>query len=277
MNSLPLFHKVKGTKVVVVGEGEEAAAKARLIKRAGGTVCSEAEAHLAKLAFVALEDEAAAIRAATRLKERGLIVNVVDRPHLCEFTTPSLLERDPVLIAVGTGGASAGLAKHVRLRIENLLPASLGDLAKKLAASRKAIRERWPDGADRRRTLDTALSPGGALDPLAGDAAERVDNWLADRDGSEAEESGPQAASSTETIILRSDDPDDLTLREARWLGMADCVLHADTVPEGILIRARADAVRKIWTVADGENGRRPDRAANEVHGSTAGLTVMIK
>ncbi|MFM9500772.1 bifunctional precorrin-2 dehydrogenase/sirohydrochlorin ferrochelatase, partial [Streptomyces galilaeus] len=84
-----------------------------------------------------------------------LLVNVVDRPALCDFTTPSLVDRAPVVIAVGTDGASAGLAKAVRLGIDRLLPQSVGALAMGLQAARGALRERWPGAADRRRALDT--------------------------------------------------------------------------------------------------------------------------
>src|SRR5690606_20970776 len=117
-------------------------------------------------AFVAHADPALCEAEASRLREAGLLVNVVDRPDLCDFTTPSIVDRDPVLIAVGTDGTSAGLAKHLRLRIETLLPASLGRLAEALHAARGALRARWPGGADRRRVLDAALEEGGALDPL---------------------------------------------------------------------------------------------------------------
>ena len=78
---------------------------------------------------MALDDTEACEAAAANLRDAGMLVNVVDQPELCDFTTPSILDRDPVLIAVGTGGASAGLAKHLRLRLEQFLPLSLGELA----------------------------------------------------------------------------------------------------------------------------------------------------
>lgn len=236
MNSLPLFHRIAGTKVVLVGSGAMAEAKQRLVERAGGEICSEAEAHHARLAFVALEDGRAAESAALRLKRLGLLVNVADRPELCDFTLPSVLEREPVLIAIGTGGASAGLAKHLRLRLERLLPAGLGALASGLSQARDRIRARWPDGDDRRRAIDAALAEHGPLDPLASGSAERIEGWLADA-------AEPQGAQTVE-IALASDDPDDLTLRQARLLGMADTVLHDPDIVEAILIRARADARR---------------------------------
>lgn len=237
MNSLPLFHRIAGTRVVVVGEGDAAEAKRRLIERAGGTCCGEAEAHHARLAFVACDDASEAEAAVRRLKARGLLVNATDRPDLCDFTVPSVLDRDPVLVAVGTGGASAGLAKHLRLRLETLLPPALGQLADALYAARDKLRSRFPAPAERRRALDTALAEGGALDPLSGVAADRVASWLQDPVANDM-------ATSVE-IDLKSDDPDDLTLRQARLLGQADLVLHDPRVAQAILDRARADAIRR--------------------------------
>ena len=233
MHSLPLFHRIAGQPVIVLGEGAMAEAKARLVERAGGLVVGE-ENSSARLAFIAAE---APEPAAARLRARGILVNVADRPELCDFTLPSVLERGPVLIAVSTGGASAGLAKAVRLRLETLLPASLGPLAEALGAARDAIRARWPDAAARRRAIDAALTERGALDPLGEHDVGAVERWLGDR----SEAPIPDVAE----IALRSDDPDDLTLREARLLGTADVIRHALDVPPAILIRARADAERR--------------------------------
>ena len=119
MQQLPIFVNLAGRQVILVGDGEPAEAKARLVRAAGGELVGEDSAD-AVMAFVAIDDDAEALAAATRLRARGLLVNVVDRPELCDFTTPSILDRDPVLIAVGTGGASAGLAKILRLRLERL-------------------------------------------------------------------------------------------------------------------------------------------------------------
>ena len=238
IRSLPLLHRIAGTRVVVIGNGEMGEAKARLVERAGGVPCGEAEAHHAKLAFIALEDGKAAEAAARRLRARGWLVNVADRPDLCDFTTPSIIDRDPVLIAIGTSGASAGLAKQLRLRLEKLLPGSLGALAAKLEDARDAMRAKFPAGPDRRRALDAALGEGGMLDPLDDDAAENVERWLA---GNE-----PQAVTGKVEIVLHSDDPEDLTLRQCRLLGSADVVLHAPGIPPAILDRARADALRRM-------------------------------
>jgi uroporphyrin-III C-methyltransferase/precorrin-2 dehydrogenase/sirohydrochlorin ferrochelatase len=142
-----------------------------------------------------------------------------------------------VIVAVGTGGVSAGLAKALRLRLEQLLPQSLGALALALGAARTALRARWPDGAERRRGIDAGLRSGGPLDPLANYAPGAVDDWL---------QAAQAATGSVNEFTLTSEDPDDLTLRQARWLGSADQVLHEAGVPAAVLNRARADAVRQV-------------------------------
>jgi uroporphyrin-III C-methyltransferase/precorrin-2 dehydrogenase/sirohydrochlorin ferrochelatase len=238
MKSLPLFHRIAGQPVIVLGEGDAAAAKRRLVERAGGQVVADlAEGidHGARLAFVAHDDAGACEADAIRLRCAGLLVNVVDRPELCDFTTPSIVDRDPVLIAVGTGGASAGLAKAVRLRLEALLPQGLGALASALEAARGALRKRWSDARERRGALDAALAAGGTLDPFDDAAAERVAAWL---------EGAATPVLGHHEITLRSADPDDLTLREARLLGQADVLVLSGEIPAAILARARADAVR---------------------------------
>jgi uroporphyrin-III C-methyltransferase/precorrin-2 dehydrogenase/sirohydrochlorin ferrochelatase len=232
--ALPLFMTVAGRPVILLGGGEAADAKRRLLERAGALVVGE-EADAA-LAIVAVEDEGEAIAAVGRLKARGVLVNAVDRPAYCDFTLPAIIDRDPVLIAIGTGGASAGLAAALRQRLEALLPQGLGKLATALHAARDAIRARFPEGTDRRRAIGAALAPGGPLDPMA--AAHDVTAWLAMEDKAPGD--------TLITIRPRTADPDDLTLYEARLLAQADRVMHDAGVPSAILDRARADAARIV-------------------------------
>jgi uroporphyrin-III C-methyltransferase/precorrin-2 dehydrogenase/sirohydrochlorin ferrochelatase len=140
------------------------------------------------------------------------------------------------LVAVGTGGASAGMAKAIRQRIETLLPETLGPLANAISGARVAIRERWPAGPQRRRALDQGFAADGLLDPFGNHAPDAVEIWLEAADE-------PKSDRVIE-INLLSDNPDDLTLLTARLLGEADHVFHEACVPPAILNRARADAVR---------------------------------
>ena len=240
--SLPLFHQIAGQDVLVLGDGPAAEPKRRLVERAGGVVVDDLARAIdegVRLAFIAYEDAQACEVAAINARCAGMLVNVVDRPELCDFTTPSILDRDPLLVAIGTGGASAGLAKHVRLRLERVLPDTLGMLAKALEAARPALRLRLPDGAERRRAVDAALREGGVLDPFDPLAHERVTDWAA---GNVDAATGDMVE-----ITLSSPDPEELTLRQARLLGEADMLLLDGQVPPAILARARADAARRPW------------------------------
>ncbi len=263
LQSLPLFVRLAGRPVILLGEGEAADAKRRLLDRAGAQVVGENA--VAALAIVAIDDEYEALAAVARLKARGILVNAVDRSAYCDFTLPAIVDRAPVLIAIGTSGVSAGLAAALRQRLEALVPADLGKLALALQAARGALRQRWPDMAERRRALATAMGAGGMLDPLSpthdvaawlaqptpdsppwkggaggGSAADvHADSQPADPPPTPPFQGGEQVA-----IRLTSTDPDDLTLRQARALASADRVYHRPDVPAAILDRARADAAR---------------------------------
>jgi uroporphyrin-III C-methyltransferase/precorrin-2 dehydrogenase/sirohydrochlorin ferrochelatase len=245
MHSLPLFMRLAGRPVILIGDDVATAPKRRLLERAGALVVGEGAE--ARLAIVAVEDDGEAAAVVARLRARGVLVNAVDRPGLCDFTLPAIVDRDPLLLAIGTGGASAGLAKALRQRIEALLPATLGGVAEGLAAAREAIRARWPDPAERRRAIDAALDPGGALDPFAATDPQAVATWL--------DRADPRPPAGLVAIGLRSPDPDELSLREARLLGQADRVCHRADIPPAILDRARADAERIACAVAEAGPG----------------------
>lgn len=235
MEQLPIFVNLRGRRVLVTGTGEPAAAKARLVEAAGGVVVTEFCPSI-RLAFVASDDaeiEAAALKAA------GLLVNVVDRPELCDFTTPSIIDRAPVTLAIGTAGASATLAKALRERLEALLPASLGALATAIRGERALVNAALPDPSARRRFWDALLAPGGTLDPLreAMTPAAVIAATLA----------APVPPQDSLTIITVTD-PDDLTLRQLRALSQADTIFHTAASSPSILDRARRDAPRTLCT-----------------------------
>ncbi len=169
------------------------------------------------------------------------------------------------------------MAKHVRLRLERVLPATLGVLARALEAARPRLRERYPDGTDRRRAVDAALCEGGALDPLDPYAFQRVEAWVAGSDDGRR--------SALFDITLTSADPEDLTLRQARLLGEADILLLDGNVPPAILARARADAARLPWQATETPDlaGLEEVKAAsghqttNRDAVSATGLTVILR
>ena len=125
MDAFPAFYPLAGRTVVIAGMGEAAEAKARLfagspatILRLEGAAALEPSAYAgAALAFIASDDDAFAEAAAGAARAAHVPVNVVDRPALCDFTTPAVIDRGQVVAAIGTGGASPMLATLLRLSL----------------------------------------------------------------------------------------------------------------------------------------------------------------
>jgi uroporphyrin-III C-methyltransferase/precorrin-2 dehydrogenase/sirohydrochlorin ferrochelatase len=245
MDHLPIFLSLAGRAVILVGEGEAAAAKARLVTAAGGRIVGEAEG--GGIAFVALDDEGEAAAAAARLRARGLLVNVVDRPAMSDFLMGAIIDRSPVVVAVSTGGATASLARALRGRLEALLPASLGPLATAIAAARGAAAAVHPAIADRRRLWERALAEGAALDPLRplADPPAAVAAAITGRSAARAE---------VHIIAVASADPGDLTLNQLALLGRCDALVVEGDVPAAVIDRARRDAAR-LAAVPDAIDG----------------------
>lgn len=236
MDVLPIFLNVRGRQVIVLGDGEAAAAKARLVVAAGGIIAGEAATDPVA-AFVGIDDEDAALAAAARLRARGMLVNVVDRPAASDFLMGAIIDRSPVVVAVSTGGATASLSRALRGRLEAWLPASLGSLAKAIGNAREATSARHPSIADRRRLWERALAEGGTLDPLRAVADAEVAVMAAIGGGS---------AAVTEVLVIpvTSADPGELTLNQLAALGRCDALLVEGEVPAIVIDRARRDAVR---------------------------------
>lgn len=243
MRHLPVFLDVQGRPALVVGSGEVADRKADALRRAGAAVRIEPRFDPAMLqgcavAIGADAEDADLLALSQAAQAAGIPVNVVDRPALCSFITPSVIDRDPLLVAVSTGGAAPVLARLVRARIEALIPPSWGRLAV-LADSLKAeIRAALPDTVQRRRVLERTLGGNVAALVFAGQDDAARDAMLRELAG-HAPSRGMVHFLSTGPGV-----PDLLTLRAHRLLGEADVVLHDPEVSGAILDMARRDADR---------------------------------
>jgi uroporphyrin-III C-methyltransferase / precorrin-2 dehydrogenase / sirohydrochlorin ferrochelatase len=242
MNIFPLSLVILGRTVPVVGRGDLAAAKARSVERAGGIVqlvdptsTMPQFDNLAQIALIADDDAERAGLWALRLRALGLLVNVADLPHLCDFLLPAVIDRAPVMVSIATGGASATLARRLREHLEAVLPTGLGVLADAIAAARPDVAAKLTTPALRRAFWDNQLKNGGALDPfgLATPLSPQAISALADDVPIR-----PQLS----VITLASRDADDLTLRAMRRLQAADVVITCGDVAARLSDRSRRDA-----------------------------------
>jgi uroporphyrin-III C-methyltransferase/precorrin-2 dehydrogenase/sirohydrochlorin ferrochelatase len=264
MDHLPLFVDLRERLVVVVGGGSVAARKVELLLRAQARVrivspalepelaayrdagrieyrpvpFSAAQLDGASLVIAATSDEAVNAAAADAARERGLWVNVVDDLQRSSVIFPAVVDRSPVVIAIGTGGSSPTLARRVRAQIEALLPSRLGELARFAARWREAVSQALPALSERIRFWERALSGPAATRVMSGDVAGADDAMrvaLAHR-----EQHGGEAY----LIGAGPGDPDLLTLRAQQLLQQADVVLYDRLVAPAVLDRARRDAVK---------------------------------
>ena len=245
MRHYPIFLDLQGRRALVLGAGEAAERKAAMLRAAGAEVRLEPAFEASMLDGCAIAVGAGAAEADLRAlsaaaQARGIPVNVVDRPELCSFISPAVVDRDPVTVAVSSGGAAPVLARMIRARIEAAVPPAFGRLAALAGAFKDELRRRLPDVAARRRVLERALTGGAAELAFAGREAEARDAFAAEIDaGEDARAEG--------MVFLVGAGPgaaDLLTLRAQRLLGEADVIVHDRLVGHGVLDLARRDAER---------------------------------
>jgi precorrin-2 dehydrogenase/sirohydrochlorin ferrochelatase len=243
VDAFPAFFPLSGRKVVIAGDGEPAEAKLRLLAsspaqvvRLTGAAARDPAAYAgAALAFVASADEDFAVAAAAAARAAHVPVNVVDRPQLCDFTTPAVIDRGEVVAAIGTGGASPMLATMLRADIEQRVPEGAGRVAALFRRLQDEVRAALPQLHERRAFLRQALVGPAAQAAMAGDMDGAV------RLLREALASGPAGQGAVRFIDGRGP-ADLLTLRASRALAAADMIAADPGVDPAVLEMARRDA-----------------------------------
>jgi uroporphyrin-III C-methyltransferase/precorrin-2 dehydrogenase/sirohydrochlorin ferrochelatase len=273
MRFLPVFLDLHTGPVLLVGAGDLARAKLRLLAAAGARVrwyvtdgnhdVSGLEAADAARIELARGDPLAAdlggviailcagageigTAMSARAKAVGLPVNVMDDLAHSTFIFPAIVDRGDVVVAVGTGGASPVVARRVREHIEAVLPARIGDLASFIGRWRKTIHGRIPEFPLRRRFWERVVDgPIGAL-VLAGrgDEAEAALKDIPDPTAFAGASASGQAEGRVTLVGAGPGDPDLLTIKALRALQDADVVFYDELVSPEILDRARRDASR---------------------------------
>ncbi len=193
------------------------------------------------LAIAATDDAAVNAAVAAAARERGILVNVVDDGARSDFIFPAIVDRSPLVVAVGTAGSSPTLARRVRAQIEALLPERLGELARYAGRWREAVARALPELPARLRFWDGFFDGPVATRLLAGNARRRGRGHAGAR-WMQARAAAAAPRGEVYLIGVGPGDPDLLTLRAQQLLQQADVLLHDRLVPEAILGRARRDA-----------------------------------
>jgi uroporphyrin-III C-methyltransferase / precorrin-2 dehydrogenase / sirohydrochlorin ferrochelatase len=263
----PVFFDLKSQKILIVGGGEVALRKVSLLERTGALITlvapevrpelmARAAAGKLKLAIreflpddlqdIRLVIVATSHRAVNRwiaklCDTRGIPVNVVDDREASRFIVPAIIDRDPVLVAISSGGTSPVLARRLRERLEALVPKKIGAFALWLRALRKSARRRLRDIDTRRRFFEAVIDGAAGRRFIAGDkaGAERIAQNLLS-----AAASGPRALGEVTLVGAGPGDPELLTLKALRALQDADVILHDRLVSDAVLDLARRDATR---------------------------------
>ena len=260
MRYFPIFVDLKDRKVVVVGGGEEGLRKVRLLLKTKARILVVAPLLHDELAaeprveWLATQfspkqlDGAALVYAAepainevvsAEARARGIPVNVIDVAEISTFLTPSIVDRDPVVIAVGTEGTAPVLGQGIRARLDAELPQALGDLAAKANALRSRVAREVPHG-NRRRSFWAKFFFGRIRDAVvAGDAA----GYARELTIALKEDAAPSIGR-VSIVGAGPGDPELLTLKAQRKLLEADVIVYDRNVSQGILELARRDAER---------------------------------
>lgn len=247
MDSFPAYFPLAGRKVVIAGSGEGADNKARLFEGSPATIIrlDDHAAFLpgsyvgAVLAFVSSPDEVFVQAAANAARAARVLVNVVDRPALCDFNTPAVIDRGQVVAAVGTGGAAPVLATLLRNDIETQVPEGAGRVAAMLSRFQDEVRKALPVLHERRSFLRDAATGDAAQAAMAGDM-ETAGKLLR-----EALAGGVSAPRAGKVRFIAGRGPVDLlTLRAVRALGAADVLVADPGTDPQVLALARRDVER---------------------------------
>lgn len=265
MDYLPLFHRLQQQSVLLVGGGEVALRKARLLAQAGArlhVITLELHPELERLleqtggshelrgwqqgdctgyvlVVAATENHELNSQVVAETKALNVPVNVVDTPELCSVIFPAIVDRSPLMVAVSSGGHAPVLARLVRAKIETVLPASYGKLAGLAQKYRSAVKQCFDDLQQRRVFWEDTLQGPIAEQVFAGNqqlAEQMVQDKLAGK--------AQPVAGEVYLVGAGPGDPDLLTFKALRLMQQADVVLYDRLVSPEIVEMCRRDADR---------------------------------
>ncbi|MFQ2548122.1 siroheme synthase CysG [Aeromonas caviae] len=285
MDYLPIFCRLDNKPVLLVGGGEVAERKARLLLDAGAqltVVAPDLDPELAELAangsieWLAGEFAPAQLTgkwlvvAATDRREVNALVyqsanqarifaNVVDDPKRSSFIMPSIIDRSPLMVAISSGGKAPVLARLLREKLEALLPQHLGAVATFAGSLRERVKARFASMGERRRFWERLLGADRLGQALArGDSASA--NQLADNLFADESQTGGEVV----LVGAGPGDPGLLTLHALRQTQQADVVVYDRLVSDEVMALVRRDA-KRIFVGKQAGNHCVPQEGINQL------------
>lgn len=264
MEYLPLFFDLKNRPVLLVGGGDVALRKARLLTRAGALihlialeVCEEVrtlveksggEIELGKyrqsllkgrvLVVAATDNQSLNESISFDARAANIPVNVVDSPALCTFIFPAIVDRSPIVVGISSAGKAPVLARNLRARLETLIPQGYADLGGLVGRFRQQVKQKFSTVDGRRMFWEKILS---------GPVAEKVfakQHDEAERLLKSAIEAAEDKAPMGEVFLVGAGpgDPELLTFKALRLMQQADVVLYDALVSSDVVDLCRRDA-----------------------------------
>ncbi len=266
MDYFPVFLDLKKRRCLLVGGGDVATRKGRMLAKSGAVlrvVAPEISAELRELvaqhhgelllreyqqgdmdecvlAVAATDIESLNKQISDDAKQKHIPVNVVDTPALCTYITPAIIDRSPLMIAISSGGEAPVLARLVRAKLETLIPMSYGKLAQLASRWRDRVKARFDEGDSRRKFWEKILQ-GPAAELAMNGQIEQADKIIGDEIASK---DGTFTQGEVYLVGGGPGDPELLTLKALRLMQQADVVLYDRLVSDGVMDLVRRDAER---------------------------------
>ncbi|SMY18337.1 siroheme synthase CysG [Photobacterium aquimaris] len=262
MDYLPIFADLKRRPCLVVGGGNSAWRKTRMLLKAGadvGVIASKLnadfEAAIAAgqvryigeafspndldgifLAIAATPHKALNALVYQSANQRQVLVNVVDDTQRCSFIVPSIVDRSPIIVAISSSGKAPVLARLLRQKLEAILPQHLGKMATLAGGFRGYLAAKLPSFSSRRAFWEQAFN-GRFADLVAVGRDTEAQQAL--------QQQLHQHTSPVGQVALIGAGPGDaglLTLRGLQLMQQADVVLYDYLVSDEVMALVRRDA-----------------------------------